>query len=99
MDKSTAIEVQRLLDKGGEHIRKSIDAVRGQLPDDAFHKYCGAVGTLLTDLKDGLLTPFIYTEYPDLAPKAPSDNASKELLTRLEPRFKEAAARARRETE
>jgi hypothetical protein len=97
MDKQIAIEVHGLLDDARQSLEKSVGVVRAQLSKDEFHKYCVVVGTVLADLQLELLAPFIYAEHPDLEPPPPKhDPTYQELMTRLGPRFKEAAARARR---
>lgn len=99
MDRTIASEVQTLLARSSESLLKSIDKLRGQLTDDDFHRYCVSVGTVLTDIRLELLTPYIYAEHPDLAPPPPTEKAAQDLIARLKPTFDEAAARARRDEE
>ena len=94
MDRETAAKIRDVVQEGADRIRSSVDGMRGQLSGEDFKKYCKVVGAILGDVQLELLRPYVYSQFPDLAPKTP-DGPDSDFIQSLEPKFKQAAERTR----
>ena len=98
MDRETATKIRDAVQEGADRIRSSVVEIRGHLSDQDFKNYCKVVGVILADVQLELLRPYVYSKFPELEPK-PSNDAEREFIESLRPRFVDAAKRAREDDE